>query len=87
MVVELFMFPVGFTKVFFVTAGIVAIGGLGAMYIVRWCLGGDDHPISTGIMWITNLFILALSVSWIGTLYHLPADFHQPQAAHYKPHK
>ena len=87
MLADLFMVSESFTKVFFVTAGIVASGGLGAMYIVRWCLGGDDHPISTGIMWITNLFILVLSVSWIGTLYHLPADFHQPQAARYKPHK
>ena len=87
MVADLLIIPAGFTKVFFLTAGIIAFAGLSAMGIVRWCLARLDDGITRGIMWLANLFIFALCVGWIDTLYHQPVGTNQPQTALYKHHK
>ena len=84
---DLTIVPAGFTPVFFLTAGIMAISGLGAMCIVRGCLAWCGDPLTRGILWIANLFIVALCVGWIDSLYHQTVVIHPPQAAYYKHHK
>lgn len=77
----LYLVPAGFTPVFFLTAGVMAISGLGAMGIVRWSLAWCGDPLTRGILWIANLFIVALCVGWIASLYHQTVVVDPPHAA------